>query len=463
MKDYYEILGLEQSASKEEIKKAYFRLVRKYPPDRYETEFMDIREAYETLSNEKTRKQYDSINLLSPIIKINYDLARNLMEEGEFSKAIKELEKILDIDPDLLVVKALLGEAYLKNNNNGKALKIYSELTASEPENAAFAGYLAKAYLGRGWQKKAISAYNRAIDLDPDNISLWMGLGDAHIKNKEYWEAKAVYERALDKVKEIGDNTSIYMKLIMVDISFEMYTSIYKYLDKLTEIAVNNEEVKDNVAWTLSHIAMYLMRIDKAEHAHNIINKAVEILPNNEDILEAKKEIESFSKYIKDFERLNNDSKVKDEVTALIAFKVLPTSMIGFGSAFDVDIDALTYMRESQIIESYEIYKSSIDRLKREYPELYAVKADFFNKVTNSVERRKLQSEYRKKMWNYVSILDRMLGVDDEDDEDDDDEDDDWYKAYEPQEPFVREEPKVGRNDPCPCGSGKKYKKCCGK
>lgn len=29
--------------------------------------------------------------------------------------------------------------------------------------------------------------------------------------------------------------------------------------------------------------------------------------------------------------------------------------------------------------------------------------------------------------------------------------------------PTVREEPKIGRNDPCPCGSGKKYKKCCGK
>ena len=28
--------------------------------------------------------------------------------------------------------------------------------------------------------------------------------------------------------------------------------------------------------------------------------------------------------------------------------------------------------------------------------------------------------------------------------------------------PIVREAPKVGRNDPCPCGSGKKYKKCCG-
>jgi SEC-C motif domain protein len=30
------------------------------------------------------------------------------------------------------------------------------------------------------------------------------------------------------------------------------------------------------------------------------------------------------------------------------------------------------------------------------------------------------------------------------------------------QEPFKREEPKVGRNDPCTCGSGKKSKKCCG-
>lgn len=30
-------------------------------------------------------------------------------------------------------------------------------------------------------------------------------------------------------------------------------------------------------------------------------------------------------------------------------------------------------------------------------------------------------------------------------------------------EPYVRTEPKIGRNDPCPCGSSKKYKKCCGK
>ncbi|MEQ2534180.1 YecA family protein [Lachnospira hominis (ex Hitch et al. 2024)] len=41
----------------------------------------------------------------------------------------------------------------------------------------------------------------------------------------------------------------------------------------------------------------------------------------------------------------------------------------------------------------------------------------------------------------------------------------DWGWSY-PEEiiqPYVCKEPKIGRNDPCPCGFGKKYKKCCGK
>ena len=45
-------------------------------------------------------------------------------------------------------------------------------------------------------------------------------------------------------------------------------------------------------------------------------------------------------------------------------------------------------------------------------------------------------------------------------------DEDDFFNPWldtKPQMPFVRESPKIGRNAPCPCGSGKKYKKCCGK
>jgi hypothetical protein len=56
--------------------------------------------------------------------------------------------------------------------------------------------------------------------------------------------------------------------------------------------------------------------------------------------------------------------------------------------------------------------------------------------------------------------------ADDELDEDasessDDFDDYDYDDDSLPELPHVREAPKVGRNDPCPCGSGKKYKKCC--
>jgi len=54
------------------------------------------------------------------------------------------------------------------------------------------------------------------------------------------------------------------------------------------------------------------------------------------------------------------------------------------------------------------------------------------------------------------------LRLDDEEEFDGDEFDDDEFYG-EPLEPIRREAPKVGRNEPCPCGSGKKHKKCCGK
>ena len=64
-RDYYDVLGISKSASKDEIKKAYRKLAIKYHPDKNpddkeaEDKFKEAAEAYEVLSNDQKRQRYD--------------------------------------------------------------------------------------------------------------------------------------------------------------------------------------------------------------------------------------------------------------------------------------------------------------------------------------------------------------------------------------------------------------------
>jgi hypothetical protein len=68
--NYYEILGISAEATQDEIKKSFRNLALKYHPDKNRNseeskqKFMKIVEAYEVLSNDQTRKTYDSNNSL---------------------------------------------------------------------------------------------------------------------------------------------------------------------------------------------------------------------------------------------------------------------------------------------------------------------------------------------------------------------------------------------------------------
>ncbi len=61
-KDYYNILGIEKGASKEEVKKAFHKMAHKYHPDKKdgdEAKFKEVNEAYQVLSDDQKRARYD--------------------------------------------------------------------------------------------------------------------------------------------------------------------------------------------------------------------------------------------------------------------------------------------------------------------------------------------------------------------------------------------------------------------
>ncbi|GHV87674.1 hypothetical protein AGMMS50267_00340 [Spirochaetia bacterium] len=101
---------------------------------------------------------------------------------------------------------------------------------------------------------------------------------------------------------------------------------------------------------------------------------------------------------------------------------------------------------EFEILNEKNTYDPQLRRLREEFPELYALHSAFFNQALRTKDPERMLYQRGKKVHKY----NRDSGFFDEHPED------------APEQPVRRAEPKIGRNDPCSCGSGKKYKKCCG-
>ena len=73
-------------------------------------------------------------------------------------------------------------------------------------------------------------------------------------------------------------------------------------------------------------------------------------------------------------------------------------------------------------------------------------------RVKTKKRSKEVASIFEKNRWSYKIELDRKKAEDIADLE----------LLLNPPQPVISGD-KVGRNEPCPCGSGKKYKKCCGR
>jgi molecular chaperone DnaJ len=92
-RDYYEVLGVQKNASKEEIKKTYRKLAMQYHPDRNkspeaEGKFKEISEAYAVLSDDEKRSQYDKFGIAGIEGKYTWE---DIFRGADFDDIFKDL------------------------------------------------------------------------------------------------------------------------------------------------------------------------------------------------------------------------------------------------------------------------------------------------------------------------------------------------------------------------------------
>jgi len=155
---------------------------------------------------------------------------------------------------------------------------------------------------------------------------------------------------------------------------------------------------------------------------------------------------------------------------------IIDEYVIGFIISDIVELNGKELLPEIQILFDSRIVDESISGDMKEVIS-----------IINKMHSYSDEEGFKKDLQNYFELKEELASwntsdsnefdfLTDEGDEEENEKEyyNDWEEIKEGEEdttqyfysgskPFVHATPKVGRNDPCPCGSGRKYKKCCGK
>lgn len=220
---YYDLLGVETSAPAEQLKSAYYQIARRYHPDRFrksepallariESAFARITQAYDTLSDEAPRANYDrklqarrkaqqisdaatpkqtvpapaaptpatSSNAestpvepgLSPLQRAENDFKEGLaaLEQGQRSVAAGLFASAARLAPNEPRYRAYYGQMLAAQEKTRRAAE--AELQAAirlDPQNAAYRLMLAQLFRDLGFIIRARGEAERAVAADPNN------------------------------------------------------------------------------------------------------------------------------------------------------------------------------------------------------------------------------------------------------------------------------------------------------
>jgi tetratricopeptide (TPR) repeat protein len=413
MKTHYEILEIPQTALPEEIKRAYYTAVKKHPPEHNPKEFARIKSAYDMLRDPQKRHYYDS------------ELDLDMFELYSCKEA----------------------EALLEKGKSGRAINLYKGLLKRKPRNLILMHGLAEAYQERGFINKAIEQYEKYLDLYEQDMDTWNAYANCLLSNSCFEKVEIAIRKAVDlnNKHKIG-NVDIVLQAIVFFIDTDIGFTRFCF-DMLHKMDINKSTL-DNPVMLIVNIVLKVVALD-------FVNDALLIGKNVKPQDYGYEKIEKLL-LIKDLLALSNSGRF-DKVFVVL-FETLIDGVVTPNERIE-----LLCVEGHILFKNPSVMRRQIRMINSDYPRLYALHKKFFQSFLNEKNEEKMYSDNvsqtRKLLKTNPELMDTYGGSDDFDSEyDENDENDENIIELE----SVRTGPKIGRNDPCPCGSGKKYKKCCG-
>ena len=451
-----ETLGLTKDADASAIKRAYFRLVREHSPEKDPEQFRVIREAYEVLQQtpEETRpEEYPPPTDESA--RMFWTLANNCLKKGDLEGALRLVEDALKFEPTHPGLLLQAGTLQLRTGHSQLAAKWLEKMTVAAPDSVLGWKFLAQSLLSRGWYKKALPAFRKAYALGVRELDFLDDYAGAARDNGFPEEMEKLCREILARDRWDKETLPLaqnaYFRLAR-DATLSL-PSLRAFLTDYPEFLRKNRRLLTDADEGLSiFLALFLahQQLVFTPEAYPLLDAALaSLVKSRPDWVEQLTDLRNQALWSA-MEKGGQD--LDKEAWITLIYTCLTDEYATFRSSKD---RRMTYVDAMMcLLEDPDRFARESACVAERYPyilELFPEVSEAMDPETAPEVQKRLRWEYRKYASSYSGFMYQHRYEKKAADS----------KAISDEEPYVRGQEKVGRNDPCPCGSGKKFKRCC--
>src|SRR4030095_6144048 len=189
--------------------------------------------------------------------------AAKLVAKGAFDKAIREYQKVLDLDPRDVRVLQKIGELYQKKGDN--------------PQAASFFTRVAEVYAQDGFFLKAVALYKQVLKLNPDLVEINVKLAELHQHLGLMTEAMAFFQVVVAHHERKGDTKATFATLKkMVDLDRENVSSRLKLAELYAREQMGGEALTE-----FKRSADWLERNNRPDERLRVLERTAALEPDN--------------------------------------------------------------------------------------------------------------------------------------------------------------------------------------